>query len=201
MRDQEQQLKYDSVPKDLHRGWEDPMAPDRYLAQELRNMGSATGALTADSTYEMPEWKKVLCFSSPLFFLLFLFGWMLVGWLVAFCSCLCYVLGFCALCCGRDVCFSFSSVSSCFRPQNNRNKPGTQFNPIQYNAMHYCTGKFWQERVVWQAHAWQHQGAARVSANLPDAVAVPQVSGHEQHADRDRRDRMRQNHPDDPIPV
>ncbi|PRQ35577.1 putative RNA helicase [Rosa chinensis] len=52
MRDQQQRAVLDSIPKDLNRPWEDPMAQngERHLAQELRGVGL--------SAYDMPEWKK-----------------------------------------------------------------------------------------------------------------------------------------------
>ncbi|KAM5582342.1 putative pre-mRNA-splicing factor ATP-dependent RNA helicase DEAH5 [Rosa sericea] len=52
MKDQQQRAVLDSIPKDLNRPWEDPMAQngERHLAQELRGVGL--------SAYDMPEWKK-----------------------------------------------------------------------------------------------------------------------------------------------
>lgn len=41
LREQQQHMLMDTIPRDLHRSWEDPMAGpgDRYLAAELRGMG------------------------------------------------------------------------------------------------------------------------------------------------------------------
>jgi ATP-dependent RNA helicase DHX8/PRP22 len=52
MRDQQRSDMLDSVPKDLNRNWEDPMAGpgSRYLAQELRGIGQVQD--------DVPEWKK-----------------------------------------------------------------------------------------------------------------------------------------------
>lgn len=52
VREQQQRMMLDSIPKDLHRPWEDPMpeAGERHLAYELRGVGL--------SAYDMPEWKK-----------------------------------------------------------------------------------------------------------------------------------------------
>lgn len=52
VREQQQRMMLDSIPKDLNRPWEDPMpeAGERHLAYELRGVGL--------SAYEMPEWKK-----------------------------------------------------------------------------------------------------------------------------------------------
>ncbi|KAF5740832.1 pre-mRNA-splicing factor ATP-dependent RNA helicase [Tripterygium wilfordii] len=52
VRDQQQRMMLDSIPKDLNRPWEDPMPEtgERHLAQELRGVGL--------SAYDMPEWKK-----------------------------------------------------------------------------------------------------------------------------------------------
>lgn len=52
VREQQQRMMLDSIPKDLNRPWEDPMpeAGERHLAQELRGVGL--------SAYDLPEWKK-----------------------------------------------------------------------------------------------------------------------------------------------
>uniref|UniRef100_A0A6A7FRF4 RNA helicase n=1 Tax=Hirondellea gigas TaxID=1518452 RepID=A0A6A7FRF4_9CRUS len=52
LRDQQSKQMADSIPMDLGRSWEDPMAPksERYLAQELHGMGNKQP--------ELPAWKK-----------------------------------------------------------------------------------------------------------------------------------------------
>ncbi|RDY11846.1 putative pre-mRNA-splicing factor ATP-dependent RNA helicase DEAH5, partial [Mucuna pruriens] len=52
VREQHHRTMFDSIPKDLNRPWEDPMAEagERHLAQELRGLGL--------SAYDTPEWKK-----------------------------------------------------------------------------------------------------------------------------------------------
>lgn len=53
LRDQQRNQQLDSVPKDLGRPWEDPLARpgDRHLAQELKGIGMG-------GVVETPEWKK-----------------------------------------------------------------------------------------------------------------------------------------------
>lgn len=53
LRDQQRMQQLDSVPRDLGRAWEDPMAKagDRHLAQELKGIGMS-------QVVEMPEWKR-----------------------------------------------------------------------------------------------------------------------------------------------
>eukprot|EP00027_Filamoeba_sp_ATCC50430_P016314 CAMPEP_0168570318 /NCGR_PEP_ID=MMETSP0413-20121227/16652_1 /TAXON_ID=136452 /ORGANISM="Filamoeba nolandi, Strain NC-AS-23-1" /LENGTH=721 /DNA_ID=CAMNT_0008602923 /DNA_START=1 /DNA_END=2162 /DNA_ORIENTATION=+ len=52
LRDQQKQALNDSVPKDINRPWEDPMADpsEKHIAQELRSMGH--------TAQDIPEWKK-----------------------------------------------------------------------------------------------------------------------------------------------
>ncbi|KAL3644364.1 hypothetical protein CASFOL_012296 [Castilleja foliolosa] len=61
VREQQQRTMLDSIPKDLNRPWEDPMAEtgERYLAQELRGVGL--------SAYDKPEWKKDAYGKAPTF--------------------------------------------------------------------------------------------------------------------------------------
>jgi len=53
LREQQRQQQLDSVPRDLGRSWEDPMAKagERHLAAELKNIGAA-------QIDEVPQWKK-----------------------------------------------------------------------------------------------------------------------------------------------
>eukprot|EP01083_Nonionella_stella_P081646 225024_1 len=52
LRDQQSKQELDSVPRDIGRQWEDPMAPkeERFLAQQLHGMGNADKAV--------PAWKQ-----------------------------------------------------------------------------------------------------------------------------------------------
>ncbi len=61
LREQQQRTLLESVPRDLNRPWEDPMADqgERQLAMELRGVGAAG--------YEMPEWKKEAFGKAPTF--------------------------------------------------------------------------------------------------------------------------------------
>lgn len=54
LRDQAQKQMLDSVPMDLSRSWEDPMAApsERYLAADVHGMGAGA------SSKNVPEWKK-----------------------------------------------------------------------------------------------------------------------------------------------
>ncbi|XP_019155920.1 PREDICTED: probable pre-mRNA-splicing factor ATP-dependent RNA helicase DEAH5 [Ipomoea nil] len=56
VREQQQRIMLDSIPKDLNRPWEDPMPEtgERHLAQELRGVGLSLSAYDND----MAEWKK-----------------------------------------------------------------------------------------------------------------------------------------------
>ena len=53
LREQQTKNQVDSVPRDLGRSWEDPMAKpgERYLAQEVKNVGMS-------AIEHMPQWKK-----------------------------------------------------------------------------------------------------------------------------------------------
>jgi hypothetical protein len=61
LREQQQRSMLESVPRDLNRPWEDPMAEhgERQLAMELRGVGAGG--------YEMPEWKKESVGAAPTF--------------------------------------------------------------------------------------------------------------------------------------
>eukprot|EP01027_Heterolobosea_sp_BB2_P018965 GEZU01026652.1.p1 GENE.GEZU01026652.1~~GEZU01026652.1.p1 ORF type:complete len:1165 (+),score=380.96 GEZU01026652.1:84-3578(+) len=61
LRDQQRQAMQESIPRDLSRPWEDPMAAqsDRVMAAELRGLG--------ETGFEMPEWKKTSFGAHPTF--------------------------------------------------------------------------------------------------------------------------------------
>jgi len=61
LREQQQRSLVDSVPKDLHRPWEDPMPEpgERHVAAELRGIDQ--------TPLEMPQWKKDAYGSAPTF--------------------------------------------------------------------------------------------------------------------------------------
>jgi ATP-dependent RNA helicase DHX8/PRP22 len=61
LREQQQRSMLESVPRDLNRPWEDPMAEhgERQLAMELRGVGQGG--------YEMPDWKKESFGKAPTF--------------------------------------------------------------------------------------------------------------------------------------
>jgi len=61
LRDQQRNSLVDSVPKDLHRPWEDPLpeAGERHIAQALKGIDQTPN--------EMPEWKKEALGSHPTF--------------------------------------------------------------------------------------------------------------------------------------
>lgn len=46
IREQQAHMMMDTIPRDLHRSWEDPMAGpgDRFLAAELRGMGAVSSS-------------------------------------------------------------------------------------------------------------------------------------------------------------
>lgn len=61
LRDQQRNSLVDSVPKDLHRPWEDPLpeAGERHIAQALKGIDQTPN--------EIPEWKKEALGSHPTF--------------------------------------------------------------------------------------------------------------------------------------